>query len=58
MSTAWRSRRVVPVVAVAFGVLTLGLDLASVPLDSITGSPGPGGELADWLTTADGPDQH
>jgi hypothetical protein len=54
VSTAWRSRRVVPVVAVAFGVLTLGLDLASVPLDSITGSPGPGGELADWLTTAVG----
>ncbi len=54
MSTTLRSRRVAPVVAVAFGVLTLGLDLASVPLDTITGPPGPGGELADWLTTAVG----
>jgi len=47
-------QRVAPLAAVAFGVLTLGLDLASVPLDSITGSLGPGGQLADWGTTAVG----
>ena len=49
-----RLQRVAPVAAVAFGVFTLGLDLASVPLDSITGSLGPGGQLADWVTTAVG----
>jgi hypothetical protein len=46
--------RIAPVAAVSFGVFTLGLDLASVPLDSITGSLGPGGQLADWVTTAVG----
>ena len=54
MSTVLRSQRVAPAAAVAFGVLTLGLDLASVPLDSITGSLGPGGQLADWVTTVVG----
>jgi hypothetical protein len=54
VSTVLRSQRVAPVAAVAFGVLTLGLDLASVPLDSITGTLGPGGQLADWVTTAVG----
>ena len=54
MSTVLRSQRVAPIAAVAFGVLTLGLDLASVPLDSITGTLGPGGQLADWVTTAVG----
>ena len=54
MSTVLRSQRVGPIAAVAFGVLTLGLDLASVPLDSITGTLGPGGQLADWVTTAVG----
>ena len=54
MSTVLRSQRVAPVAAVAFGVLTLGLDLASVPLDSIAGTLGPGGQLADWVTTAVG----
>jgi hypothetical protein len=46
--------RVAPVAAVGFGVFTLGLDLASVPLDSMTSSLGPGGQLADWITTAVG----
>jgi hypothetical protein len=41
-----------PVAAVAFGVLTLGLDLAVVPLDSLTHQTGPGGPLADGLSTA------
>ena len=54
MSTVLRSQRVAPVAAVAFGVLTLGLDLASVPLDGMTGTLGPGGQLADWVTTAVG----
>jgi hypothetical protein len=35
-------RRAAPVAAVAFGVLTLGLDLAVVPLDSLTHQTGPG----------------
>ena len=54
MSTVLRSQRVAPIAAVAFGVLTLGLDLASVPLDSMTGTLGPGGQLADWVTTPRG----
>ncbi len=41
-----------PVAAIAFGVLTLGLDLAVVPLDSLTHQTGPGGPVADGLSTA------
>src|SRR5271154_2453372 len=44
--------RAAPVAAVAFGVLTLGLDLAVVPLDSLTHKTGPGGPVADGLSTA------
>lgn len=33
--------------AIAFGVLTLGLDLAVVPLDSLTHRTGPGGPVLD-----------
>jgi hypothetical protein len=40
------------VAAVAVGVLTLGLDLAVVPLDSLTHQTGPGGPVADGLSTA------
>jgi hypothetical protein len=47
--TVWRAA---PVAAVAFGVLTLGLDLAVVPLDSLTHRTGPGGPVADGLSTA------
>ena len=47
--TVWRAA---PVAAVAFGVLTLGLDLAVVPLDSLTHQTGPGGPVADGLSTA------
>jgi len=41
-----------PAAAVAFGVLTLGVDLAVVPLDSLTHQTGPGGPVADGLSTA------
>jgi hypothetical protein len=47
--TAWRAA---PVAAVAFGVLTLGVDLAVVPLDVLTHRIGPGGPVADGLSTA------
>ena len=39
------------VTAVAFGVLTLGVALASVPLDRLAHQPGPGGPVG-WLVTA------
>jgi hypothetical protein len=55
VSTAFRSRRVTPVAAVALGALTLGLGLMTVPLDILTNAVahqvGPGGPLADWVTT-------
>ncbi|HYB16384.1 MAG TPA: hypothetical protein VEF71_13060 [Streptosporangiaceae bacterium] len=55
MSTVFRSRRVAPVAAVAFGALTLGLGLMTVPLDVLTNAVahqvGPGGPVADWVTT-------
>jgi hypothetical protein len=44
--------RAAPVAAVAFGVLTLGVDLAVVPLDSLIHQTGPGGPVADGLSTA------
>ena len=44
--------RCAPAAAIAFGVLTLGLDLAVVPLDSLTHRTGAGGPLADGLSTA------
>jgi len=47
--TAWW---VAPTAAVAFGVLTLGVDLAVVPLDSLTHQTGPGGLVADGVSTA------
>jgi hypothetical protein len=39
-------------VAVAFGVLTLGAGLSTVPLDSLIHQSGPGGPAADLLLTA------
>ena len=55
MSTVFGSRRVAPVAAVAFGALTLGLGLMTVPLDILTNAVahqvGPGGPVADWVTT-------
>ncbi len=52
VSTILRSGRVAPVAAVALGVLTLGASLANVPLEVLTHQTGPGGPVADWLTTA------
>ena len=52
MSTILRWRRVAPVAAIAFGVLTLGAALAGPVLDGLLHQPGPGGPVADWLTTA------
>jgi hypothetical protein len=45
-------RRVTPVAAVALGVVTLGIGMAEVPLDSLSHQAGTGGPLADTLTTA------
>jgi hypothetical protein len=45
---AW-SRRVAPGAAVAFGVLTLGAGLATLPLDRLAHQPGSG--PTDWLFT-------
>jgi hypothetical protein len=44
--------RAAPVAAVTFGVVTLGLDLAVVPLDILTHHTGPGGPVADGLSPA------
>jgi hypothetical protein len=52
VSTILRSRQAAPVVAVALGVLTLGFCLAAVPLDGLIHQSGPGGPVADWLSTA------
>jgi hypothetical protein len=52
VSAIVRSRRPAPVVAVALGVLTLGFCLAAVPLDGLIHQNGPGGPVADWLSTA------
>ena len=52
MSISSLSRRAVPAAAVAYGVLTLGVNLARVPLDSLTRQSGPGGPVADGLSTA------
>jgi hypothetical protein len=49
--SAW-SRRAAPAAAVALGVVTLGICMATVPLDGVTHQPGTGGPLADTLTTA------
>ncbi len=53
MSMVWRFPRAAPVAAVALGALTVGLGLASVPLDVLTHQAG-GGSVTDWLTTAAG----
>jgi hypothetical protein len=44
------SRRVAPVAAIVFGLVTVGIDMAAVPLDSIIHQAGTGGPLADTLT--------
>ena len=52
VSAILRSRQAAPVVAVGLGVLTLGFCLAAVPLDGVIHQYGPGGPVADWLSTA------
>ena len=46
---SFRLERAAPAAAVALGVLTLGMDLSTVPLDSLTHQPGTGGPLVDTL---------
>ncbi len=46
------SRRAAPLLAVAIGVFVAGIDMAGVPLDSLSHQAGTGGPLADTLTTA------
>jgi hypothetical protein len=47
-----RLRRAAPVVAVTLGLVTLGIGMAEVPLDSLSHAAGTGGPLVDTLTTA------
>ena len=44
------SRRVATVAAIVFGLVTIGIDMATVPLDSIIHQAGTGGPLANTLT--------
>ncbi|HUA30807.1 MAG TPA: hypothetical protein VMC03_18130 [Streptosporangiaceae bacterium] len=48
---SWRLRRAAPVTAIALGVVTLGIGMAEVPLDTLTHQAGTGGALTDTLTT-------
>ena len=52
MSTVVSSRRVAPALAVALGVLTLGVGLSTVALSNLIHQAGPGGPAASWLLTA------
>ena len=52
MSTVFSSRRVAPALAVALGVLTLGVGLSTVALSNLIHQAGPGGPAASWLLTA------
>jgi hypothetical protein len=45
-------RRTAQVAAVVFGVFTLGIGLASVPIDGLLHQTGPGGAVIDWLVSA------
>jgi hypothetical protein len=47
-----RSRRAAQVGAVTLGLVTLGISLATAPLDSLTHATGTGGPLADTLSNA------
>jgi hypothetical protein len=49
--SAW-ARRAAPAAALALGVVTLGLGVASVVLDHLTHQPGTGGLAADAFITA------
>jgi hypothetical protein len=53
VSTILWPRRTAQVAAVVFGVFTLAIGLASVPIDEFTHQTGaPGGLVIDWLVTA------
>jgi MFS family permease len=52
VGTIVQARRVAPAAAVGLGVFTLGFCLAAVPLDGLIHQNGPGGPVADWLSTA------
>jgi len=52
MSTILRWRWAAPVAAIAFGLLTLAVALSGPLLDGVLHQHGPGGAVADWLTTA------
>jgi MFS family permease len=52
VSTVFSSRRVAPALAVALGVLTLGVGLSTVALSNLIHQAGPGGPAASWLLTA------
>jgi hypothetical protein len=47
-----RFRHAAPILAIVFGLITLGVDLATVPLDSLTHQAGTGGPVADAFTIA------
>ena len=52
MNTLLRWRWAAPVAAIAFGLLTLAVALSGPLLDGVLHQHGPGGAIADWLTTA------
>jgi hypothetical protein len=52
MVLARTARRVAPLLAIALGVITVALDLAAVPLDSLAHQGGTGGPVADGFAVA------
>ena len=52
MNTTVAARRAAPVAAIALGLVTLAIGMATVPLDSLSHQAGTGGPLADTLTNA------
>ena len=52
MKTTVAARRAAPIGAIVFGLVTLAIDLATVPMDSLTHQAGTGGPLADTLVNA------
>ena len=52
MNRALATRRAAPVVAIAFGLVTLVIGMVTVPLDRLIHQAGTGGPLTDTLVTA------
>jgi hypothetical protein len=46
------ARRAAPVLAITLGLVTLALDMATVPLDVLTHQGGTGGPVADGFAVA------